>query len=289
MASSPLRHAEEVASAAVSTSATPILLAGAGALGGALLEGWRIAGAVEPAQLLIRDPTPKAAALAAAEAGAALNPPDGDLSHAQSVVLAMKPQGWRAAATALAPLLAADAVIVSVLAGVHAEDIADAFGGRSVVRVMPTTAIGIARGVATVHAADAEARARAHALFDPVATVVDLEDEALLDAATGVSGSAPAYLYAFTESLAAAGVSAGLPAETAARLARATVESAAALMAQSPLTPAELRAQVTSPNGVTQAALDVLLSGQGLPALMRDAVTAAVRRSRELGEAASKA
>jgi len=170
-----------------------------------------------------------------------------------------------------------------VAAGVRTADLAEAFGGRRVARVMPTTAAAIGLATTSVFAADPEARARAHALFEPVGTVVDLADEALLHAATAVSGSAPAYLYAFVEALEAAGVAAGLSAEAAQTLARATMAGAATLMAESGEDPAELRRQVTSPAGTTEAALKVLLGDHGLPELLRNAVAAAAARSRELG------
>ena len=264
-------------------AALPLLLVGAGRLGGALAAGWLKAQALPPSSLWVRDPAPGVDAAAAVAAGARLSPPDAELAAARTVLLAVKPLGWREAAAALAPHLGADAVVVSVMAGVRAADLTEAFGGRRVARVMPTTAVAIAQGVASLHAGDRSALARAHALFDPIATTVDLPDEALMDAAVGVSGSAPAYLYAFTESLAAAGEAAGLPAGTAAALARATVQSAAALMAATPAaTPAELRAAVTSPRGTTEAALDVLLQPDALPLLLRHAVAAAARRSREL-------
>ena len=265
------------------TAHLPLLLVGAGRLGGALAAGWRIAGALAPGDLLIRDPHPGPEAREAIAAGAGLDPSDEALASARTVLFAVKPQGWIAKARELAPRLAPDAVVVSVLAGVRAKPLAEAFGSRLVARVMPTTAVAIARGVATVFAADPQARARAHLLFDPISTAVDVVEEALMDAAVGVSGSAPAYLYAFTEALAAGGEAQGLPAEAAARLARATVESAAALMASSSLTPSELRAQVTSPRGATEAALDVLLQPDALPALMRHTVAAAAHRSKTLG------
>ena len=113
--------------------------------------------------------------------------------------------------------------------------------------------------------------------------MVDVADEELMHAATGVSGSAPAYLYAFVEALEAAGAAAGLPAADSARLARSTIAGAAALMARSGEEPAELRKQVTSPGGTTQAALEVLLADGGFPGLLREAVAAAARRSKELG------
>lgn len=262
---------------------TPILMLGAGRLGGALIEGWGKAGAASASDLILRDPFPGPAAQAAAAAGAKLNPPDADLAQAKTVLLAVKPQLWRDVAAEVSALLAPDAVIVSVAAGVKAADISDAFGGRAVARVMPTTAVSICQGVASVYAADPEARARARALFAPVGVVVDVDDEDLMHAATGVSGSAPAYLYAFIEALEAAGAAAGLAPDAATNLARATITGAAALLATSDEDPAELRRQVTSPGGTTQAALDVLMGEAGFGPLLEQAVAAAVRRSKELG------
>lgn len=262
---------------------TPILMLGAGRMGGAMVEGWLASGAFAAGDLMIRDPHPGPAALAAERAGALLNPPDSDLARAKTVVLGVKPQVWREAAAETAAWLGSGAVIVSVCAGVKAGDIAKAFGGRCVARVMPTTAAAIGQGTASLYADDPDALARAHALFEPLGAVVALTDEALMHAATGVSGSAPAYLYAFVEALEGAGVAAGLSPADAQRLARSTLIGAAALLKQSGEDPAELRRQVTSPGGTTQAALDVLLAGGGLPDLMREAVAAAVRRSKELG------
>lgn len=262
---------------------TPILMLGAGRMGGALIEGWRASGAFPIADLIIRDPHPGPMALSAAAQGAALNPPEVDLSRAKTVLLAVKPQTWRDVAAEVSDRLAADAVIVSVAAGVKSADISAAFGGRVVARVMPTTAAAIGRGTASVFAVDPQARARARALFEPVGAVVDLADEELMHAATAVSGSAPAYLYAFVEALEAGGVAAGLTPEAAASLVRSTMAGAAALMAQSQDPPPELRRQVTSPGGTTQAALDVLMGEQGFGPLLRHAVAAAVKRSKELG------
>lgn len=256
---------------------------GAGRMGGAMLEGWLAAGAFTASDLMIRDPAPGPAALAAGEAGANLSPSDADIASARTVVLAVKPQLWRDAAAELAPMLAGDAVVVSIAAGVKAADIAQAFGGRRVARVMPTTAAAIGQGTASLYADDAEALASARALFQPLGVVVPLADEGAMHAATAVSGSAPAYLYAFIESLEAAGINAGLTPEDAGHLARSTVTGAAALLATTGEAPTELRRQVTSPGGTTEAALNVLLGSKGLQVLMREAVGAAVRRSKELG------
>jgi pyrroline-5-carboxylate reductase len=258
---------------------TPILLLGAGRMGGALIEGWARAGAFTAADLIIRDPHLPAGAFP----GATVNPPLEALAAAKTVLLAVKPQIWREAVADVVAHLAPDAVIVSIAAGIPAATLSEAFGGRAVARVMPTTAVAIGQGVASVHADTPAARARAHALFSPVATVVDLDDEALMHAATAVSGSAPAYLYAFVEALEAAGVGLGLTAEASAQLTRATIAGSAALMAQAGEPPAELRKQVTSPGGTTAAALDVLMGPGGFGDLAPKALAAAVRRSKELG------
>jgi pyrroline-5-carboxylate reductase len=259
---------------------TPILLLGAGRMGGALLAGWKRAGAFSPDQLMIRDPAPSAEVRAS---GALIDPDPAAMGRAKTVLLVVKPQIWRKAAAEVAPHLAADAVIVSIAAGVASADITAAFRGRRVARVMPTTAAAIGQGTASIYAADPEARARAHALLAPVGTVVDLDDEDLLHAATAVSGSAPAYLYAFVEALEAAGVSLGLSSDAARDLARATIAGAAALMADTGADPAELRRQVTSPGGTTEAALKVLMGEAGLAPLLKAAAAAAEQRSRELG------
>jgi pyrroline-5-carboxylate reductase len=262
---------------------TPILMLGAGRMGGAIVEGWARAGAFAGSDLMIVDPQPSDVALAAARSGARLNPPDADLAAARTVILAVKPQKWLEAAGQYASWLSPDAVIISIAAGVGSQTIAKEFGGRTVARVMPTTAAAICQGTASLYADDPAAMSRAHALFEPLGTVIDLTDEAQIHAATAVSGSAPAYLYAFIESLEAAGVAVGLSAADASRLARSTITGAAALLAQTGEQPAELRRQVTSPQGTTEAAMNVLLGEHGLPPLMREAVAAALRRSKELG------
>lgn len=262
---------------------TPILMLGAGRMGGAILQGWKRANAFPAAELMIVDPQPGEAALSAQAAGARLNPPDEDLAAARTVLLCVKPQVWSEAAARTAPWLAADAVVVSIAAGVKTQDLAREFGGRPVARVMPTIAAAIGQGTASLYADDPAALARARALFEPLGVVVDLADENLMHAATAVSGSGPAYLYAFVEALEAAGGAAGLSTAEAARLARSTVIGAAVLLARPGADPAELRRQVTSPGGTTETALNVLLGENGLPVLMREAVSRAVRRSKELG------
>jgi pyrroline-5-carboxylate reductase len=261
----------------------PILLLGAGRLGGALIDGWLRSGAYRPADLIILDPNPGPQARAVAADGARLNPPEADLAQARTVVLAVKPQYWREAAGALAPHLSPEAAVVSVAAGVKLDDLAQVFGARPIGRTIPTTAVGIAKGAAAVFARDPRGLAAIHAALGAVATVVEVSDEEMMDTVIGISGSAPGFLYSFIESLEAAGAANGLPAEVTGPLVRATIAGAAALMQESGREPSELRAEVVSPAGTTQAGLDVLNGPGGMPDLLREAVSAAARRSRELG------
>ena len=261
----------------------PILLVGAGRMGGALVAGWRLAGVIRPADLIIRDPHPGPEALAAVLAGASLDPPDHTIQTARTVILAVKPQAWRTMAAEIAPLLAPDACVISILAGVGAEDLKSAFGARDIARVMPTTAAAISKGTASIWSASMAGRARARHLFEPLGSVVALERESLMHVATAASGSAPAYLYAFLEALEAAAVANGLDPKTAATMTRSTLTGAAALLEQSSEDPGELRRQVTSPGGTTQAALEILMGPQGLQPLLQSAVAAAVGQSQALG------
>ena len=268
----------------MTTPPTPILLAGAGRMGGALIAGWRLAGAFAPGDLIVRDPDPGSEALAARDAGASLNPPDAALATANTVLFAVKPQRWRDAAVEILAHLAPDAMVVSIMAGVGADELDQVFAGRAVARAMPTTAAAVGKSVTGLYAVDPRARARARALFEPVGSVIDLEGEDSMHAVTAASSSAPAFFYAFVEALRAAAVTAGLPPATAARLVAGAVTGAAALMERTGEDPAALRRQVTSPGGTAQAALDVLAGPGGLDDLMARAVAAAVERSKMLGK-----
>jgi pyrroline-5-carboxylate reductase len=262
---------------------TPVLMVGAGHMGGALVTGWLLAAAVTAPELILRDPSPGEAARRAERGGASLNGPDGDLARARTVILAVKPQVWRAIAREVEPHLAADALIISIMAGVAASDLAEAFPGRPIVRVMPTTAAAVLKGATSVWTLDARAREVAHRLFEPLGVVVDLPEEGLMHVATAASGSAPAYVYALVEALQAAGAGAGLPQDAARALSRAALIGAAALLERSGAEAADLRRQVTSPGGTTEAALRVLTGDDALGQLMARGVQAAAARSRELG------
>jgi pyrroline-5-carboxylate reductase len=261
----------------------PILLVGAGALGSALLKGMKIAGHVSASDLIILDLKPQAEALAYAEAGARLNPAPEVLKEAAFVILAVKPQVWRTAAEWLEPYLSPTAIVSSVMAGVRTHDL-EALFAREVVRVMPTTGMATGKGVASIYSADEPAYAAAEALFVPMSVTVRLEAESQMDSATAVSGSGPAYVYAFVRALERAALAADLPADTARTLARATLISAANLLDMTGEEPDALIKKVASPAGTTEAALKVLCAeGNGLDELVAAAVQAAVKRSIELG------
>lgn len=268
------------------SSALPpsLTLVGAGKMGGAMLAGWLAAG-LDPARTTVLDPhaSPDLVALCGRH-GLALNP--ADVPAADAVVLAMKPQGLRDAAGFLGPLVSPDTLVVSILAGKTIADLRVRLpSARAIVRAMPNLPASIGRGV-TGAVASAEVgpdrRSQADALLKGVGTVEWLDDEGLIDALTAVSGSGPAYVFLLAEAMAQAGIAAGLPPDMAARLARATVAGAGALIEASPHEAGQLRRDVTSPGGTTAAALAVLMREGGVPDLMREAVAAARIRAGEL-------
>lgn len=260
-----------------------LVLAGAGKMGGALLRGW-LADGLSALAITVVDPqlSDEMRALCVAH-GIGLVAP---ASPPAALVLAVKPQTFSADPGAFAPLAGPGTLVVSILAG---KTLANLRAGLPeagpIVRAMPNLPASIGRG-ATGAAAEAaltpQGRAIAQTLL-AAAGLVEWLDERLLDAVTAVSGSGPAYVFLLAECLAEAGVAAGLPADIAARLARATVEGAADLMARQPdMTPTQLREAVTSPGGTTEAALAVLRGEGGLAPLMAAAIEAARRRGGEL-------
>jgi pyrroline-5-carboxylate reductase len=264
-----------------------LVLAGAGKMGGALLQGW-LARGLDPKAAVVVDPHPSAelTALCAAR-GVALNPPAASLRAPQALVLAVKPQSFAEAAPALEPLAGPDTLVVSILAGKTIGDLAARLPrAQAFARAMPNTPAAVGRGVTGVAASagtSAAQKAMADSLLSAIGAVVWLDDEKLIDAVTAVSGSGPAYVFHLAECMAAAGEALGLPRDVAAQLARATVEGSGELMFRSPeIAPAQLRKNVTSPGGTTAAALDVLMAKDGLAELMARALAAAHRRAGEL-------
>jgi pyrroline-5-carboxylate reductase len=255
-----------------------VALVGCGRLGSSILEGWLKTGTVEASKLIILTPSSKPAAEAARAQGARINPESSALAGVQVVVLAVKPAMWRAAVAALPDTLNPDAVVVSVMAGVAAADIAAA-SGRRVARVMPTTAVAQGRGVAALWSADTMVREAARARFAGMADVVDLDEEAHIDPATAVAGSAPAFIYAFAAALAKAGEAEGLSLEAATRLARGALRSAGAGV-ETGDSLETLIARIAAPGGTTQAGLDAMAASGEAERAAEAAVQAAVTRAR---------
>jgi pyrroline-5-carboxylate reductase len=269
------------------TLPTSLILVGAGRMGSAMLSGWLAMGLPGKAIAIIEPaPSPELTALCAAN-GVRLGTDATGLGAAEVVILAVKPQMLDAAAPSLAALIGPDTLIVSILAGKTIANIAARLPGASaMVRAMPNTPAAIGRGITGVAASPAvtpRQRQMADALLGAVGAVEWLSNESLIDAVTAVSGSGPAYVFLLAESLARAGEAAGLPADLAARLARATIEGSGELMRLSPdIAPSKLRENVTSPGGTTAAALGILMGEEGLDRPMKDAVLAALRRAGEL-------
>jgi pyrroline-5-carboxylate reductase len=265
--------------------ASTIVLVGAGKMGSAMLDGW-IGLGLDPARVVVIEPQPAPEISALAARGLRLNPDPHAVSDPAVIVIAVKPQVAAEVVPAAAPLVGRSTVVVSIMAGQRLATLEGALPeGTAVVRTMPNTPAAVGRGI-TVAVANARVSAPqrdlAHRLLAAVGAVEWVDEEGLLDAVTAVSGSGPAYVFLLAETLAQAGTAAGLPADLAARLARATVAGSGELLHRSPLDAATLRRNVTSPGGTTEAALAVLMGEHGLTPVMRQAIAAATRRSREL-------
>lgn len=269
------------------TLAAPLVLVGAGNMGGALLKGW-LAQGLDPGLVVAIDPAPPEpmrAMLAGhgitCQASAPALP-----APVAAIILAVKPQLMDEVAPKVAALASPGTVVLSVAAGRTIASLARHFApATAIVRSIPNTPAAVGRGI-TVAIANREVTPTQRQLCDTLLAAVGdvawVTEEHLIDAATAVSGSGPAYVFLLAECLAEAGRAVGLAPELAAQLARATVSGAGELMRQSDLSPGVLRQNVTSLKGTTAAALDVLMAGDGLQQLLTRAVAAAEKRAREL-------
>ena len=264
------------------------LVVGAGKMGGALISGWISSKTLKPDSLIILDPKPGEDALAAIKSGAThIKKSSKKIGVVTYVLLAIKPQSFASLAADIEKHLAKDAVIISILAGTSLNTLQQAFPGRSVIRAMPNTPASIGQGITAytkgsgvidVHVKMTEA------LLSAAGRVHHVPNEHLIDVVTAVSGSGPAYVFHMVEALEAAATHIGMPESLAPEFARQTIIGAAALLSNTDSSAKDLRQNVTSPNGTTAAALDVLMDINGLPSLMREAVQAALKRAKELSE-----
>ena len=265
-----------------------ILLVGCGKMGGALLEGWFKRGLL-PVDAMVVEPSGRDA-VSPCKTHRALGciasvrdvPRD---FHPDVILFAVKPQIADAVVPDYRGLAAKQPVILSVIAGKTTAYFRERLGTDAIVRAMPNTPAAVGKAISVLYAAPAVTpvqRRVCEVLMSAVGQVEWLDNEALMDAVTAVSGSGPAYVFLLAEALRDAGIKAGLPAELATRLARATVAGAGALLEADATPPEQLRKNVTSPGGTTAAALDVLMGEGGVSLLMERAIAEATKRSKEL-------
>jgi len=258
-----------------------LVLLGCGKMGSAMLAGW-LDGGLPATSVWVIDPMPSDWVRGT---GVHINT---DLPKDPAIVLvAVKPQMMGDALPSMVALGNGATLFVSVAAGTPIATFADVLGAQTpIVRAMPNTPAAVGRGITAIIGNAQTTAAQldlAEALLSAVGQTLRLDAESQMDAVTGVSGSGPAYVFHLIETLAAAGQAQGLPADMAMKLAKATVGGAGVLAEEASEDPAQLRINVTSPNGTTQAALAVLMDpATGFPDLLARAVAAATDRSKEL-------
>lgn len=264
----------------------PLLLMGCGKMGSAMLDGWLESGIVDGGVSIV-DPY---------QNERYMNNPDityyneatdvpGDLNP-EVVILAVKPQQMDSALDAYRKFAGSDTLFLSIAAGKTISYFEGKLGNEAaIIRAMPNTPAAIGQGI-TVSCPNRNVSKTQNeiglSLLRAVGEAFSVDNEKLIDPVTALSGGGPAYVFLMIETMTAAGVKAGLPTELAARLALVTVAGSGQLALQSTDDPTQLRKNVTSPNGTTQEALNVLMSEDGLQPLMNKAISAATERSREL-------
>jgi len=265
--------------------ASPVVLIGAGNMGGAMLSGWLKSG-VPGSAVIVVDPGPSSAMLATIkEAGATHLTAIPTELKASVLFLAVKPQVMETVLPDVKSAVGSATVVVSVAAGKTLGFLEKHLGKAAMVRAMPNTPAMVGRGVTGAFANSGVSdpqRKRVHALLSVSGPVEWVPAEADIDAVTALSGSGPAYVFYLVECMAEAGRKLGLQADLAMRLARETVAGAGELLHQSPDDASRLRQNVTSPGGTTAAALAVLMAENGMQPLFDKALAAARKRAEEL-------
>lgn len=258
-----------------------IALIGAGKMGTALASGWQSSRSKHHIALI--DPAPSERTLALADdAGMSLNP---RAEPVDVVVIAVKPQIFDATADAIKSWVGENTLIISIMAGIRIRNLSERLQTERILRAMPNTPGSVGKGITAICSPSGMAKADvdlATRLLKPLGTVIGPVPESQMPAITGLSGSGPAYVFLLVEALAGAGEAEGLPADLAEQLARETLIGAASLLEKSTESPETLRKNVTSKGGTTEAALDILMGGAGIPSLIREAVRAAATRERAL-------
>jgi len=258
-----------------------IAIIGAGRMGTALISGWLNARSRPTISIIDPKPSEYLKELAADE-NLPINP---KAAPVDIVVVAVKPQIFEAAAHEIKSWIGPKTLVISIMAGIKIKTLSQVLETDTIVRAMPNTPGAVGWGVSVLCVPE-DARkkdiADATRLLKPLGHVEGPVPEAQMSAVTGVSGSGPAYVFLLVEALAGAAEAEGLSPELSASLARETIIGAAQLLYETGADPARLRKEVTSKGGTTEAALDILLRGDGMPSLIREAVRAAATRERTL-------
>lgn len=268
-----------------------LFFAGAGSISEAMIKGIVTAHVVPAAQITIsnRKNEARLIELSGRYGVRVSKDKQADIGNADIVVLAMKPFDVMAALQEVRSALTERKLIISVVAGVATGTIeGQVEGALPVIRAMPNTSSFVqasATAISQGHWATGAQIEQAKSLFAAMGTV-EVVEEKLLDAVTGLSGTGPAYFYYMVENLMKAGQAQGLPEETCRELLVQTMYGAAMMVRETGKTPQELRRQVSSPNGTTMAAMNVLEEG-GFQELVQKAVERATKRAKEMGEEVS--
>ena len=265
----------------------PVLMIGCGTMAGAILARWLEVG-LDPARVTVVDP---GRSVPPAEGVSLLSALPDAIQPRAVVVLGVKPQLLPDIAPALSPLLRADHLIVSMLAGVTIAGLSAALGqAPDMVRIMPNTPVALGKGVVAFYAdaaADAAILSDASDLLAPLGLVERMADEGHFNLVTALTGCGPAFVFRFIDALSHAAGTLGLEPDQAARLALATVEGASALAAESGEPPAILADKVASKGGMTREGLDVMDQGNRLFDLLSETLRAARDRGEALERLAS--
>lgn len=264
------------------------LIIGAGNMGGAVFSSWITKGVISANQIAIMDPNPGKAAQEAISQGATHFAPDADIPNTIEVaMLGIKPQLYNKIGPDLASRMPDQTLILSIMAGISLTSLETMFQGRPVVRAMPNMPASLSKGMTGYVASNTATPAQINHVEDCLKAsggVLQVGSDDDIDSVTAVSGSGPAYIFHMCEAMSEAGQKMGLTKTMADQLARQTIIGAAAQLETSQETAGALREAVTSPNGTTQAALNVLMSDNGLRKLMGEALMAAKRRAGELSQ-----
>src|ERR1700748_1913120 len=251
-------------------------------MGGALLKGWLGRG-LGPVVVVETNPSPELRRLAKGGVALLKSIEDAPLKI-RALFIALKPQILKTEAARLKAVAASGAPVISIAAGSSIKLMKAAWGRSArIIRAMPNTPGAIGEGISALYAPPdtaAKDRKLAETLLAALGETVWVKRETDIDSVSAVPGSGPAYVFLMVEALAAAGEAEGLPADVALRLARQMVIGSGALLKADPSPPEQLRKNVTSPHGTTESALKVLMAKNGLPLLMKRAVSAARKRAK---------